>query len=364
MNTFGTLFQLTTFGESHGGYIGGVLDGYPANITIDTVFLRAEMSRRRAGKQTYTTSREEQDEVEILSGVFEGKSTGTPLAFIIKNTDVKSSDYDENKDVYRPSHADFTYQQKYGIRDYRGGGRASARETAVRVAAGAFAKMALHAKGIHIMAYTSQIGNIILEKKHTEYDLTQCQKSPLCCPDKEKSRSMEVYLRQIHHDKDSIGGCVTGIIQGCPIGLGEPLYNKLQADLAAAMLSINAVKGFDYGLGFNGIPYTGKEQNDLFYSKDDGSIGFQTNRSGGIQGGISNGEDIYFRVAFKPVATIMQEQQSVTIDGQATTIKGKGRHDVCVVPRAVPVVEAMAAITILDHYLQFQARQNFNNNHI
>lgn len=352
MNTFGTLLRLTTFGESHGTAIGGVLDGYPAGVEIDTEFVRRQMRRRRPGQSAVTTARNEADEVEFLSGIFEGRSTGTPIAFVIYNSNNRSSDYDNLRDVYRPSHADYVYDVKYGVRDHRGGGRSSARETAVRVCAGALAMLALNERGIKVRAYTSQVGNIFAEKNYIEYNLDAVDDNIVRCPDASVASRMEELILDVKRQGDTVGGVVTCVVQGAPAGLGEPLYDKLSARLAQAMLSINAAKGFEYGNGFAAAMGRGSLQNDIFYN-DNGRISTKTNNSGGIQGGISNGQDIYFRVAFKPVATILMEQQTVTKAGDESVIAAKGRHDPCVVPRAVPVVEAMAALTILD-FLRIQ----------
>lgn len=355
MNSIGTILRLTTFGESHGEAIGGVLDGFPSGIIIDEEFVRAEMQRRRPGQSAVTTSRNEADEVHFLSGIFEGRSTGTPIAFVIYNTNNRSGDYENLRTAYRPSHADYVYDVKYGVRDHRGGGRSSARETAVRVCAGALAKLALQQQGIQVQAYTSQVGDIVLEKPYTEYNLSLTESNVVRCPDSEKAAAMEQLILSVKHDGDTVGGVVTCVVKGVPAGLGEPLYNKLSASLAGAMLSINAVKGFDYGNGFSAAYGRGSQQNDIFYN-DNGKIATRTNNSGGIQGGISNGNDIYFRVAFKPVATILVEQPTVTPAGDETMVKARGRHDPCVVPRAVPVVEAMAALVVLDHYMMQCAR--------
>lgn len=355
MNSFGTLLRLTTFGESHGEAIGGVLDGYPSGIVIDEEFVRAEMQRRRPGQSAVTTSRNEADEVHFLSGVFEGRSTGTPIAFVIYNTNNRSGDYGNLRTAYRPSHADYVYDMKYGVRDHRGGGRSSARETAVRVCAGALAKLALQQRGISVHAYTSQVGNIVLEKPYTAYNLSLTESNVVRCPDSEKAAEMEQLILSVKRDGDTVGGVVTCVVKGAPVGLGEPLYNKLSASLASAMLSINAVKGFEYGNGFEAAYGRGSRQNDIFYN-DNGKIATRTNNSGGIQGGISNGNDIYFRVAFKPVATILVEQPTVTSAGEETVLQARGRHDPCVVPRAVPVVEAMAALVLLDHYMMQRSR--------
>lgn len=349
-NTFGNIFRLTSFGESHGKGIGGVIDGFPAGIKIDFDYIQTELNRRKPGQSLLTTARQEDDKVEFLSGIFEGISTGTPIGFIVWNENQRSGDYDSMKEVYRPSHADFTYQQKYGIRDYRGGGRTSARETISRVVAGALAKLALDQIGIKVYAYTSQVGNIKLGKDYTSYNLNDIEKNAVRCPDLLKAKEMEALILKIKEEGDTIGGTITGVIKGCPIGLGEPVFGKLHAALANAMLSINAAKGFEYGSGFDGVEQRGSEQNDVFIA-DHGYITTQTNHSGGIQGGISNGQDIYFHVAFKPIATLLREQQTVDIEGKETVLAAKGRHDPCVLPRAVPIVEAMAAITLLDYYL-------------
>lgn len=355
MNTFGTLFTLTSFGESHGAAIGGVIDGMPAGITVDMDFVRSEMRRRRPGQSAVTTGRQEPDEVEFLSGIFEGYTTGTPIGFVVRNTNQHSNDYDNLREVLRPSHADYTYWQKYGVRDHRGGGRSSARETAARCVAGALAKLALREWGIAVQAYTSQVGNIALDNDYTKYDLSLTETNVVRCPDSEKARAMEELILSVKSDGDTIGGIVTCVITGCPVGLGEPVFGKLHAALGNAMLSINACKGFDYGRGFDGIAERGSEQNDQFISTEHG-IATATNRSGGIQGGISNGQPIYLRAAFKPVATQLGEQTTLDIHGHEQTLQAKGRHDPCVVPRAVPIVEAMAAITVLDYYLQAKAR--------
>ena len=347
MNTFGQIFRLTTFGESHGEAIGGVVDGMPAGIEIDIDFIQKELSRRRPGQSSITTSRKEPDEVELLSGVFEGRSTGCPIGFIVRNQNQHSSDYDNMRQLFRPSHADYTYYIKYGTRDHRGGGRSSARITISRCVAGALAKLALRQLGISIQAYTSQVGDIALERDYHLYDLSQTESNAVRCPDVEKAQQMIELIEQVKAEGDTIGGVITCVVKGCPPGLGEPEAHKLHADLGAAMLSINAVKGFEYGEGFAGVSQRGSEQNDIFLP----GFATKTNHSGGIQGGISNGQDIYFRVAFKPVATLLQQQNTVDIHGQATTLTARGRHDPCVLPRAVPVVEAMTAMTIFDHFL-------------
>ncbi|HEY5499212.1 MAG TPA: chorismate synthase [Bacteroidales bacterium] len=348
-NTFGKIFSLTSFGESHGRGVGGIIDGCPAGIEVDSSFIQQELNRRKPGQSSLTTSRDEADEVEFFSGIFEGKTTGTPIAFSIWNSKQRSGDYDSMKELYRPSHADYTYQLKYGIRDNRGGGRSSARETIARVVAGAIAKLALNQLGIKITAYTSQVGPLKLDNDYSAYDFNQIEQNPVRCPDPEMAEKMASLITDVKAKGDTIGGVVTCIIQGAPIGLGEPVFNKLHASLGAAMLSINAVKGFEYGSGFD-VNHLGSEVNDVFYS-DNGKIRTRTNNSGGIQGGISNGEDIYFRVAFKPVATILKNQHTVDYAGNEIEFKARGRHDPCVLPRAVPVVEAMAAMVILDMVL-------------
>lgn len=349
-NTYGNIFTLTTFGESHGEAIGGVVDGMPAGIDIDMDFIQAELNRRRPGQSAITTSRNEPDKVEFLSGVFEGKTTGCPIGFMVKNTNQHSNDYDNMRNLFRPSHADYTYTNKYGERDHRGGGRSSARITISRCVAGALAKLALQQLGISICAYTSQVGGIKLERDYRKYDLSKTETNAVRCPDTEKAAEMEQLISEVKAKGDTIGGIITCIIKGCPAGLGEPEFGKLHAALGSAMLSINAVKGFEYGEGFDGVNALGSEQNDVF-TNETGSISTRTNHSGGIQGGISNGEDIYFRVAFKPVATLLMQQNTIDKDGNATTLTARGRHDPCVLPRAVPIVEAMAAMTILDYYL-------------
>jgi chorismate synthase len=349
-NSFGNILRLTSFGESHGKAIGGVIDGFPSGIVIDEDFVQEELNRRRPGQSLLTTSRSEDDKVEFLSGIFEGKSTGCPIGFVVWNKNHHSSDYDSMKNVFRPSHADYTYNVKYGIRDYRGGGRSSARETISRVVAGALAKIALRQIGVQITAYTSQVGNIKLSQDYSLYDFDEIEKNDVRCPDIAKAKEMEELIMQVKKENDTIGGEVTCVISGCPIGLGEPVFGKLHAALGNAMLSINAAKGFEYGIGLNGVGQRGSQQNDAFFN-DHGKVKTHTNNSGGIQGGISNGEDIYFRVLFKPVATVLMEQETVNADGVDTTLKPRGRHDPCVLPRAVPIVEAMTAMTILDYYL-------------
>lgn len=344
-NSFGKIFKLTTFGESHGEAIGGVIDGCPAGIEIDLARVQQEMDRRRPGQSAIVTQRKEPDTVKFLSGIFEGKSTGTPIGFVIENANQKSKDYSHNKDSYRPSHADYTYDQKFGFRDYRGGGRSSARETACRVVAGAIAKQVI--SELKITAFTASVGEISLNKDYREVDFKEIEKNIVRCPDKLTAEKMEAYIKEIRSQGDTVGGVVECVIQNVPVGLGEPVFDKLHAQLGKAMLSINAVKGFEFGSGFSGSKMKGSEHNDLF--NKDGST--QTNNSGGVQGGISNGMDIYFKVAFKPVATIMQKQQTINNKGEQVEMQGKGRHDPCVVPRAVPIVEAMAALVITDFFL-------------
>ena len=346
-NTFGTLFTLTTFGESHGEAVGGVVDGMPAGIDIDLDFIQSELDRRRPGQSAITTSRKEADKVELLSGVFEGKSTGCPIGFVVRNTNQHSQDYENMRNVFRPSHADYTYTTKYGERDHRGGGRSSARITISRCVAGALAKLALRQIGVSVTAYTSQVGDISIDPDYRHHDFSKIETTAVRCPDLEAAAKMEKLIAEVKGQGDTIGGIITCVIKGCPVGLGEPEFGKLHAALGSAMLGINAVKGFEYGAGFACVNRRGSELNDVF------TEGFHTatNNSGGIQGGISNGEDIYFRVAFKPVATLLMEQQTVDKDGNPTTLTARGRHDPCVLPRAVPIVEAMAAMTILDYYL-------------
>ena len=351
MNTIGSLFRLTSFGESHGAGIGGIIDGMPSGIEVDMDFIQSELARRKPGQSHLTTARNEADEVELLSGIFEGRTTGTPIGFLVRNTNQHSQDYEEMRNVFRPSHADFTYEQKYGICDHRGGGRSSARETISRVVAGAFAKLALRQLGISIKAYTQQVGDVVLPGSYLDYDLDAAEQNAVRCPDERVAERMSQLIMEVKAEGDTVGGVIACVVKGCPVGLGEPVFDKLHARLGAAMLSINAVKGFEYGLGFAGASGRGSEQNDIFEQDGKGGIVTRTNNSGGIQGGISNGQDIYFRVAFKPVATLLREQETVDIHGQATTLTARGRHDACVLPRAVPVVEAMAAMTILDAYL-------------
>ncbi|MDR2139604.1 MAG: chorismate synthase [Tannerella sp.] len=350
MNTFGNLYRLTSFGESHGAGIGGVIDGCPAGLSVDMAFVRQELARRRPGQSAITTSRREADEVEFLSGLYEGRTTGAPIGFIVRNENRRPSDYDAMKDLFRPSHADYTYQIKYGIRDPQGGGRASARETITRCVGGAIAKLLLRQRGITVRAYTSQVAHIRLEGSYREYDLNLTETNAVRCPDPVKAAEMETWIGDIKASGDTAGGVVSCVAQGVPAGLGEPVFGKLHAALGAAMLSIHAAKGFDYGIGFDAPLYRGSEQNDRFFN-DGSGIRTRTNFSGGIQGGISNGEDIYFRVVFKAVPTLLMEQETVDRDGRNVILKARGRHDPCVLPRAVPVVEAMTAMTLLDYLL-------------
>lgn len=349
-NIFGKQFSITTFGESHGPAIGVTIDGCPAGIKIDLEFIQSELFRRKPGQSKITTQRKEEDEVEILSGVFDSLTTGTPISLLIRNNDQKSKDYNHIADKFRPSHADYTYEKKYGIRDYRGGGRSSARETAARVAAGAVAKLMLKEYGVSFHAYVSQVGDLKLDKPYTELDLAKTEDNAVRCPDPDMARKMFEYIDEIRKGRDTVGGVVTGVIKGTPAGLGEPVFDKLHAELGKAMLSINAVKGFEYGSGFGGVKLKGSQHNDEFYLEDD-KVKTKSNHSGGVQGGISNGEDIYFNVAFKPVATLMQDQTSIDKEGNEIIVSGKGRHDPCVVPRAVSIVEAMAALVIADFLL-------------
>ncbi len=357
-NSFGKIFQVTTFGESHGTAIGGVIDGCPAGLKIDIDFIQSELDRRKPGQSKITTQRKESDTFEILSGVYEGTTLGTPIGFIIRNEDYKPSDYDNLKDVYRPSHADYTYDVKYGVRDYRGGGRSSARETVARVFAGSIAKILLQSKPetvnrkLSIRAYVSQVGEIKLEKDYSLLDLNKTESNIVRCPDESVAEKMILRIEEVRKEGDTIGGVVTCVIQNVPVGCGEPVFDKLHADLAKAMLSINAAHGFEYGSGFKGAAMNGAMINDQFSKDESGKIITKTNYSGGILGGISTGMDIYFRVAFKPVSTLMQTQQTIDSNGNVVELKGKGRHDPCVVPRAVPIVEAMAAIVLADHYLR------------
>jgi chorismate synthase len=349
-NTTGKLFTFTSFGESHGRGIGGIVDGCPSGIEIDEVYIQNELNRRRPGQSDISTPRKEGDKVDFLSGIFEGKTTGTPIAFVIWNENQHSSDYDHLKEVYRPSHADYTYQQKYGIRDHRGGGRSSARETASRVVAGAIAKLALKKIGVEITAFTSQVGHIAMTRNYETTDLSLIESNIVRCPETETAEKMIEYIKQLKVEGDSIGGIISCVVKGVPIGWGEPIFDKLQSRLAQSMLSINATHGFDYGRGFEGVSLKGSEMNDSFVKIGD-QITTRTNNSGGIQGGISNGQDIFFRVLFKPVATISKKQETVDIHEKEIELEARGRHDPCVLPRAVPIVEAMAAITLLDLYL-------------
>ncbi len=350
-NSFGKILRLTSFGESHGAVVGGVLDGFPAGIEIDINFIQAELDKRKPAQSEFVSQRSETDKIEILSGIFKGKSLGTPIGFIIRNKDSQSKDYDHLEQVYRPSHADYTYDLKYGIRDHRGGGRSSARETVSRVVAGAFAKIFLKTKGIDVNAYVVRIGNVSTQRDYRDLDFNDIEKSPIRCPDAKVENKMLELIKKTATEGDSLGGTIFCVIKGVPAGLGEPVFDKLNAELAKAVMSINAVKGFEIGSGFSSAKMKGSEHNDIFESTEDG-ISTKTNNSGGIQGGISNGEDIYFRAAFKPVATIMKDQKTVDTQGTVVSLKGKGRHDVTVVPRAVPIVEAMAALTIADYLLQ------------
>ncbi len=371
-NTFGTLFRVTTFGESHGAAIGCIVDGCPAGLPFDLDFIQHELDRRRPGQSSIVTQRKESDTVQVLSGIFEGRTTGTPIALVIPNEDQRSRDYDHLAEAFRPSHADYTWQAKFGHRDHRGGGRSSARETAARVAAGAIAKMFLRTQGVVVQAYVSQVGSLALAPGYANLDLHLTETNDIRCPDPVMAEKMIRLIKKVRKAGDTIGGVVSAVVTGCPVGLGEPVFDKLHADLGKAMLSINAAKGFEYGSGFEGVKMLGSEHNDLYSppqappkggeldrgdTEDAAILPSQkfttvTNHSGGIQGGISNGMDIYFRVAFKPVATIMRDQPSLNAAGEEVTVKGKGRHDPCVVPRAVPIVEAMAALVLADHVLR------------
>lgn len=344
-NTFGKIFKLTTFGESHGEAIGGIIDGCPAGIQVDFEAVKYDMQRRKPGQSSIVTQRKEEDEVQFLSGIFEGKTTGTPIGFIIPNTNQKSHDYSDIKDTFRPSHADYVYEKKYGIRDYRGGGRSSARETASRVVGGAIAKQII--SDIKINAFVSSVGEIFIDKPYQDLDFSKIESNAVRCPDKATALKMESYIKEIKKQGDTVGGTITCVIQNVPIGLGEPVFDKLHAELGKAMLSINAVKGFEFGSGFCGAKMIGSKHNDLY--NEDGTT--KSNLSGGIQGGISNGMDIYFRIAFKPVATLIQKQEVLTNSNEIIELQGKGRHDPCVLPRAVPIVEAMAALVIADNFL-------------
>ena len=351
MNTFGQIYRLTSFGESHGPAVGGVIDGMPAGVTIDLDAVQHELDRRRPGQSDIVTARRESDRVEILSGVYEGRTLGTPIGFIVRNSDSHSDDYENLRHVYRPSHADYTYDIKYGLRDHRGGGRSSARETVARVVGGAFARQALVGLGVSIHAYTSAVGTVTLDVPADRLDLNMTESNAVRCPDPATAAEMERLIKAVKSEGDTVGGIVTCVIDGVPAGLGEPVFGKLHARLAEAMMSINAAKGFDYGMGFDGAAMRGSEVNDIFEPTDDGRITTRTNHSGGIQGGISNGARITMRVAFKPVATLLREIETVDDEGRKTVLKMRGRHDPCVVPRAVPIVEAMAAMTILDAVL-------------
>lgn len=355
-SSFGKLFKIHTYGESHGPALGVVIEGCPAGLEIDESFIQLELDRRKPGQSKITTQRREADEFEILSGVFEGKSTGTPISILIRNEDQKSKDYSHIADKFRPSHADYTFQAKYGLRDYRGGGRSSARETVARVAAGAVAKLLLKHYDITCRSYVSQVGDLKLETPYTGLDLSKTEDNILRCPDPEMAETMIALIDKTRKDRDTIGGVITGVIKGTPAGLGEPVFDKLHAELGKAMLSINAVKGFEYGSGFEGVKLNGSTHNDAFY-QEGGKTKTRTNHSGGVQGGISNGQDIYFNVAFKPVATIMKDQESINEAGEIVTVSGKGRHDPCVVPRAVPIVEAMSALVIADYLLISKANR-------
>ena len=354
---YGKIFQISTFGESHGAAVGVVVTGCPAGVDFDMDFIQSELDRRKPGQSRITTQRKEADSVEVVSGVFEGKTTGTPIAMLVWNGDQRSKDYSHIADQFRPSHADFTYQEKYGIRDYRGGGRSSARETVARVAAGALAKLVLKQLGVKITAYVSQVGTLKLTTPVEQLDLAVTETNAVRCPDATLAEEMFTYIDEIRKQGDSVGGVVSAYITGCPVGLGEPVFDKLHAELGKAMLSINAVKGFEYGSGFDGVELRGSHHNDIIVKDEAGKVSTLTNHSGGIQGGISNGEPIYFRVGFKPVATIMQDQDSLNESGEKIVVSGKGRHDPCVVPRAVPIVEAMSAIVLLDFYLRNRLTQ-------
>lgn len=352
-NTFGQAFKITTFGESHGKGLGVIIDGCPSGIAIDENAIQLELDRRKPGQSAIVTQRKEGDVVEILSGIFEGKTQGTPIGMVIYNADQKSKDYDHIKDKYRPSHADFTFDARFGFRDYRGGGRSSARETAARVAAGAVAKQMLSTVGIKVQAYVSAVGELELKKSYQELDLSLIESNDIRCPHPETAAEMISLIKEVKKDGDTIGGVITGVITGLPAGLGEPVFDKLHADLAKAMMSINAAKGFEYGSGFAGTKWRGSQHNDAFFM-DNEQVKTRTNHSGGIQGGISNGMDVYFKTAFKPIATIMRDQESVDSHGESAVVSGKGRHDPCVLPRAVPIVEAMAALVVADHLLRLR----------
>lgn len=356
-NSYGKLFRITTFGESHGAAVGVIIDGCPAGLEISMEEIQQALDRRRPGQSDITTPRKEEDKVTVLSGVFEGRTTGTPIALVINNKDQASKDYTHIEHAFRPSHADYTYTAKYGLRDHRGGGRSSARETVARVAAGALATKFLQLHGIRVVSYVSQVGSIKLRKHYSKLDLSKVDSNKVRCPDGAAAARMIGLIEQTRDNLDTVGGVVTCVIQGVPAGLGEPVFDKLHAELGKAMLSINAVKGFEYGSGFEGVKMKGSEHNDQFYTDELGNIRTRTNHSGGIQGGISNGQDIYFNVAFKPVATILQPQQTINDAGEDITLQGKGRHDPCVLPRAVPIVDAMAALVLADFLLRQQANK-------
>lgn len=349
-NSFGHIFTLTTFGESHGRAVGGIVDGMPPMIDVDFGFIQNELDRRKPGQSDITTQRKEADKVEFLSGIFNGKTTGTPIAFIVWNSDQRSNDYDNLKDVFRPSHADFTYFKKYGIRDYRGGGRASARESVARVVGGALAKLVLNKLRITVKAFTSKVGNVEFKDHYSKIDFNLIDTNPVRCPDLNVAEKMINLIQQVKNEGDTIGGIISCVISNCPVGLGEPQFSKFHADLGGAMLGINAAKGFEYGMGFNGVENRGAQMNDLFINNN-GNISTNTNFSGGVQGGITNGQDVFFRVAFKPVATILKPQSTIDKNGVTKVLNINGRHDPCVLPRAVPIVEAMAAMVVLDHML-------------
>jgi chorismate synthase len=352
-NTFGQIFSIRTYGESHGLAIGGIIDGCPAGLEIDFDFIQQELNRRKPGQSKLVSQRKESDSAEFLSGIFEGRTTGTPIGFIIKNENAKSADYSHLKDVYRPSHADYTYDKKYEVRDYKGGGRSSARETACRVVAGAIAKLLLKKFKIHICAYVAQVGDIKTKLSYQQLNFSTIESTAVRCPDLPVAKKMIAKIEQVRKAGDTVGGIISCVVTNVPAGLGEPVFDKLHADLGKAMLSINAVKGFEYGSGFESASRTGSSENDAFvFNKKENKIRTLSNHSGGIQGGISNGETIYFNTAFKPVATIMQEQQTVSTKNKSVVVQGKGRHDACVVPRAVPIVEAMAALVLADHLLR------------
>jgi chorismate synthase len=357
MNSFGQLFRVTTFGESHGAAVGCVVDGCPAGLELDLHFVQHELDRRRPGQSAIVTQRKESDTVKVLSGVFNGRTLGTPIAFLIPNEDQREADYDHLASAYRPGHADYTWQAKYGIRDHRGGGRSSARETAARVAAGAVAKLLLRQWGVHISAYVSQVGHLALDKPYNGLDLSQTEQNDVRCPDADMAERMIALIRDVRKDGDTIGGVVSGVVTGCPPGWGQPVFDKLHAELGKALLSINAAKGFEYGSGFAGVSMRGSAHNDAFYTDEAGHVRTRSNHAGGMLGGISTGMDIYFRVAFKPVATIVPEQESVDDTGASVRVAGKGRHDPCVVPRAVPIVEAMTALVLADHALRARGDQ-------